>query len=134
MMIEGLKKMLQTKKNIVFAYLYGSRAKGTSRPDSDIDIAIYLSEKMTTDEYLDLKMELSEDLTKDVDLILLNEASPLLKFEVYQNHKVIFSKDKDAETSFKVKTIFEYNDFKKYIDYSHKKRINRIKKGVSSLG
>lgn len=120
-MVEKLKKSLQGNKDIVFAYLYGSQANNTSKPGSDIDIAIYLSEKMTTDEYLSLKMELSESFKKEIDLIILNEAAPLLKFEVYQNHKVIFSRDKDAETSFKVKTVFEYNDFKKHIDYTHKK-------------
>jgi len=41
-LIRQIKSLLLPRKEIVLAYLYGSTAKGTSRPYSDVDIAILL--------------------------------------------------------------------------------------------
>lgn len=37
---------------VLFAYLYGSRALGNERPDSDLDVAVYLDDSAPADEYL----------------------------------------------------------------------------------
>ena len=51
------------------AVLYGSRAMGTEREGSDIDIAIYGS-KLSFDEFLSLKIALEElDLLYELDIV-----------------------------------------------------------------
>lgn len=46
-------------ENIIFAYIFGSYVQGEMRTNSDVDIEIYLSEKIDTKTYLRIKAELS---------------------------------------------------------------------------
>ena len=86
---------------------------------------------MDTYEYLGIKMDLSDRLKKEVDLVVLNDATPLLKYEIYRNNILLFTNDKTIENKYKVKTLFEYNDMKRYLDLSYDKTIERLKEEVS---
>ena len=132
--IKESRKILMEYKDIIFAYIFGSYAQNNIRNESDIDIAIYLNKDMDIETYLDLKINLSEALKREVDLIILNDASPLLKYEIYKNNILLFSYDKTLENKYKVKTLFEYNDMKRYLDLSYDKTIERLKKEVESYG
>lgn len=132
--IEKCKDILIKYENIIFAYIFGSYVQGKIREDSDIDIAIYLEEKIDAETYLEIMMDLTEICKKEIDLIILNDATPLLKYEIYKNNILLFSQDKAIETRYKVKTLFEYNDIKKYLDLSYHSNIDRLKKEVESNG
>jgi predicted nucleotidyltransferase len=132
--IKNCKDILIEYESIVFAYVFGSYVSGKLRNDSDIDIAIYLSDEMPTDEYLDLKMKLTTVFKREVDLIILNSATPLLKFEICKKHIRLFTRDEIEESNFKVKTLFEYNDVKRYLELSYRSNIDRLKKEVDANG
>ena len=132
--IKNCKDILIKYEAIVFAYIFGSFAKNNIRKDSDIDIAIYLKTDIDTYKYLDMKMELSEVLKREVDLVILNDASPLLKYEIYKDNILLFTHDKAMENRYKVKILFEYNDMKRYLDLSYDKTIERLKEEVSIDG
>lgn len=128
--IKKCKDILIEYEDIIFAYIFGSYAKDNIRKDSDIDIAIYLKDNIDTYEYLDMKMELLEALKREVDLVILNNATPLLSYEIYKNNILLFTHDRAMENRYKVKTLFEYNDMKRYLDLSYDKTIERLKKEV----
>ncbi|NLW40437.1 MAG: nucleotidyltransferase domain-containing protein [Tissierellia bacterium] len=132
--IEKCRSLLMEYEGIIFAYIFGSYAKGKVNKDSDIDIAIYLKEKIDIETYLTIKMDLSEACKREVDLIILNEAVPLLKFQIYKNNILLFTRDKSIETRFRVRTLFEYNDMKRYLDLSYNKTIERLKEEVELNG
>lgn len=129
--INKCRDILKKYDKIVFAYLFGSYTKGNIRKNSDVDVAIYLSDTMDTYEYLGIKMDLSDELKREVDLVILNDATPLLKYEIYRNNILLFTNDKAMESKFKVKTLFEYDDMKRYLDLSYNKTIERLKIEVS---
>jgi predicted nucleotidyltransferase len=52
--IAECRKRLMEYENIIFAYVFGSYASGKVREDSDIDIAIYLKERI---DKKDIKVE-----------------------------------------------------------------------------
>ena len=83
--INKCKDVLMKYEDIIFAYIFGSYAKGNIRKDSDIDIAIYLKDSIGSYKYLDMKMKLSEALKREVDLVILNNAIPLLRYEIYKS-------------------------------------------------
>ncbi|SDZ23974.1 hypothetical protein SAMN05660462_02333 [Proteiniborus ethanoligenes] len=132
--IKKCKSILMENENIAFAYIFGSYAQGKVRVDSDIDIAIYSEKRIDIETYLEIKMNLSETCKREIDLIILNDATPLLKYEIYKNNIVLFTRDRAIETSYKVKTLFEYNDIKRYLDLSYDRTIDRLKKEVESNG
>lgn len=132
--INKCKNILIKHENIIFAYIFGSFVQEKLKRDSDIDVAIYLDKNIEAETYLEIKMDLMEACNREIDLIILNDAIPLLKYEIYRNHILLFTKDKILESNFKVKTLFEYNDIKRYLDLSYNKTIERLKKEVESNG
>jgi len=73
--IDSLKKALSGRKDIRLALLFGSRARGRARPDSDADVAV-LSESL---DQFRLMADLSEAAGVDVDVVSLEDPGyPLL--------------------------------------------------------
>lgn len=121
-------------ETIIFAYIFGSFVQNKLKAGSDIDIAIYLEEDLGADIYLEIKNTLSDDIKREVDLVILNEAPPLLKYEIYKNNLLLFTRNKTIESNQKVKTLFQYNDMKRYLDLSYNKTIERLKEEVKING
>jgi predicted nucleotidyltransferase len=124
------KDILLKHNNIIFAYIFGSYVQDKARADSDVDIAIYLDTAMDVETYLEIKVRLAEVCKREVDLIILNEATPFLRYEVYRNNILLFSRDKACETQYIVKTLFEYSDMKKYLNLCYNETIRRLKEEV----
>jgi predicted nucleotidyltransferase len=73
--IDSLKKALSGRKDVRLALLFGSRARGRARPDSDADVAV-LSESL---DQFRLMADLSEAAGVDVDVVSLEDPGyPLL--------------------------------------------------------
>ncbi|RKD32260.1 type VII toxin-antitoxin system MntA family adenylyltransferase antitoxin [Thermohalobacter berrensis] len=131
--LEEIKKVLLSKENIVFAYVFGSYARNTMTENSDIDIAIYQKDKeISTDDYLSLKVELEDKTKKEVDLVILNEADPLVKHEVFIDGIRLFSRDETLESNFKVHTVFEYEDTKRFREKFYNNMIEKLRKEVEN--
>ncbi len=58
--------------------VFGSCARGSARPDSDVDILVELSEP-TFDHYMDMKFYLEDLLGSPVDLVLADCVKPRLQ-------------------------------------------------------
>lgn len=116
-LIEALTEHLKAHPAIEFAVLFGSQAQGKAKSESDLDIAIYLNRTLSLEEYLTLNLQLEEISGREVDLIILNEASPLLKHQVMKNRKVLFIRNFDLYADFREKTIDEYQEFLEVNDY-----------------
>jgi len=128
-------EILKTNSNIIFAYVFGSYARGKINKNSDIDFAIYLNTpQMNPDDYLNIRSKLMDICNKNVDIVILNQAIPLLKYEIYKDGILLFTKNKTLEIDYKIKVLFEYDDIKKFLDLSYQSMINRIKMEVKENG
>ena len=59
--------------------LYGSRARGDNREDSDVDILVLLPEKFNGKQYLDTQMEINEKLyTLELEWNMEIQIAPLI--------------------------------------------------------
>jgi uncharacterized protein len=108
-------------RKVVIAYLFGSQAKGESGPLSDIDIAVYFDESVANDDRFDLRLEVLGELidlfkTDDVDLVVLNDAPPLLAHRVLKEGRVLFATDEERRIEFEVRAVLEYLDWKPYVE------------------
>jgi uncharacterized protein len=104
---------LQSQSDVPFAYLFGSLAKGKITPLSDVDIAVYLSDKK---KLLLRKIEILGELTNilktdEIDLVLLNTAPLTLKMKILESKKVISDKDPFLRHRFESLVMREYFDF-----------------------
>ena len=110
--IPRILSVLHRKEYIVFAYLFGSRAKGTATKKSDIDIAIYAIRHLNWREVVELIHELEDVTKRRVDLVVLNNAPLLLAYEIILNNKVILDRDPEKRINYEVKILHKYLDLK----------------------
>ena len=109
------------ERNVVFAYLFGSQARGKVGPLSDIDIAVCFDETVTCDDRFDLRLEVLGELTDllktdNVDVVVLNDAPPLLAHRILKEGVLLFSKDDKVRVEFETKAVLRYLDWKPYIE------------------
>jgi len=104
---------LESNRDVVFAYLFGSLARGKPQPLSDVDIAVYLAEpRSLSDVKLDILGMLIDILqTDEIDLVVLNTAELPLSMNVLKSKKVIVDKDPFVRHKFESLTMRKYFDF-----------------------
>lgn len=132
-------KELNIFDKVKLVMLFGSKARGDSNENSDIDIAIllenYYFEKINQ---LELRSELmvhySEHLNNECDVILINEANSLLKYQIVKYGKIVYISDKLGYNTFYSKILREHFDFRYYKNLHYDRMIERIAKGGDSDG
>jgi predicted nucleotidyltransferase len=108
---EKIKNFLEKDPNILFALAFGSAVTGKLTPESDIDVAIYVKEPLSGYELLSLMQKLSSLVKKEVHIVVLNDATPLLRHQVMKNRKELFIKDFLTYSKFREKTIDDYQEY-----------------------
>jgi hypothetical protein len=115
-LLTDAEEYLESHPRVVFAYLFGSLAKRSPLPLSDVDIAVFLTDTLYgTDDKLDILGKLMDILqTDEIDLVILNTAGLPLAMNVLKCKKIIVDKDPFA------RHIFESLAMRKYFDFSIK--------------
>jgi uncharacterized protein len=106
------------EEGIAAAYLFGSVARGTARPESDVDVGILYSEDPPqTLEGLGFRLEgdMEKLLRLPVQLVVLNRAPVDLIFRVLRDGKLLAEGDRSKRVRFEVKSRFEYWDLEPYL-------------------
>lgn len=106
------------REGIAAAYLFGSVARGTAGPRSDVDVGIlYQEDPPLTLEGLGLRLEgdLESLLGKPVQLIVLNHAPVDLAIRVLRDGKLLVDRDRSRRVHFEVRTHFELFDLEPYL-------------------
>ncbi|MQA74936.1 MAG: nucleotidyltransferase domain-containing protein [Solirubrobacterales bacterium] len=103
------------RDGVVSASLIGSQATGAAGPLSDIDLAVWLDPEL--DRGLDLQLNLiataSRALaTDEVDLVILNDAPPLLRQRAIASQRVVLDRDPKARLRLEARALIEYLDTK----------------------
>lgn len=97
--INKLEKLLKDS-GVVLAYIFGSYARETAGPMSDLDVAIIFSDAIPQNEYFKRELKIAGDAEsalgiKKVDIVnLATVTSPLLKHEAVFHGKLIFTGDR----------------------------------------
>ncbi|HEU4619223.1 MAG TPA: nucleotidyltransferase domain-containing protein [Gammaproteobacteria bacterium] len=84
--------------DVAAAFLHGSRARGTARPDSDVDLAAILRSGLTASERWRKRLVLLESAaaalgTDAVDLVILEEAPSAVGHRVIRDGRLILERD-----------------------------------------
>lgn len=103
---------LDRRYGIDALWLFGSRAEGAVREDSDLDLAALFSRRPSPLELLETQADLGAELGMEVDLIDLDGASPILAMQVLKHGRLLVDRDPRRRTAFIVRTISMYEDLK----------------------
>lgn len=108
---------------IVAAWLFGSRAGQSARPDSDVDVAVLLRpQPAPAFSVLEFALELERACSLRVDLVVLNRAGELLKHEVRRSGRLVFSRDDSARKQFEIRGRKSFEDFL----HLHRRHVQRV--------
>lgn len=127
--LREIKKVIERHEEIIFAYLYGSLAKGEKRKKSDIDIGIFLKEGFKRDVFYECQIALEiekETKLKNVEVVVLNERPLRFLNQVLRYGKLISSKDEKRRVEFETFITKRYIDFRPYYDEYDKLRMKRL--------
>lgn len=120
-LVAHLTSALEPRAEILEAYLFGSHARGQARPDSDIDVAVYIDEERAEDGDWGYRAELATALMAalgedDVDVVVLNRAPVLLYHRVLRDGVRLISRDLRATTTRAGQALSRYFDFLPQLD------------------
>lgn len=91
-------QIIQTKVNPDFILLFGSFANGTNRADSDIDLAYFSKEPLSSYERFLLAGDLAEAAGREVDLVDLMECDTVFTMQIFSQGIPIFMRDENEFT------------------------------------
>jgi len=125
--------VLGNRPEVLEAYLFGSTARGERQDHSDVDVAVYVDRDTAPGAAFGYASDLAADLmsalgTNRVDLVVLNDAPPLLYGRVLRDGIRVCSRDLVASTRREGQALSRYCDFVPQlakIDAAHHARIVR---------
>jgi len=102
----------ENHREIIAAYVFGSRAMGKYKRGSDVDIALLLNDSEAGDfQYLEFKVKLERALNINVDLIILNNAGEILKHQIRKYSKIIFDRNPKMRKQWEVLSRKVFQEF-----------------------
>ena len=93
--------------------LFGSRARGTARHDSDVDLCVVGDR--SADAGLKLQWELAEAFGRDADLVRFETADPLLRFHSVYHGRLLWGSRRTFER-LRLRALKEWQDARKIGD------------------
>ena len=108
---EKIKSFLESRRDILFAYLHGTFIHGENF--RDVDIALYLDKKDISglDYELDLEVLLQDRFGYPFDVRLLNGCPVSFAFHVIKEGERVYVRDDDQRTRFEEGVLGRYLDF-----------------------
>lgn len=120
---------LAGKYELKLILLFGSRASGHARQDSDIDLAYFSSKNLSFEEENIINMEFCNTFQTDmVDTVNLKTAHPLLLNQILENNKIIFEESPIYYSIFEVSTLQKYKEAELLFDM----RSERLEKIIAN--
>ena len=98
----------QAIPDLIALYRFGSQAKGTARPDSDVDLAIFSRVALSELRRFELAQELATQLHRDVDLVDLRSASTVMRMQVISTGTCLNAPSESAQREFEM---YAYSDY-----------------------
>jgi predicted nucleotidyltransferase len=108
--LKPLEIVWEANTRIIAVWVFGSAQEGLLRSGSDVDIAILFGTSPSLDDQLDLLAQIQKTLqVEDIDLVILNEANPILAFEAVSG-RLLFCRNTGRRAEFVSLVAREYED------------------------
>lgn len=109
-----VRTVLEPMRQVRLAFLFGSRARGRARRDSDVDVAVYWEAKPSRRQRERLLEALENALGAEVELIDLNDCPPTLAQEALQGIPIV-NRDERFYVEYMLEVSREAEDWQEYI-------------------
>jgi len=110
-------------------WVFGSRASGTARSESDLDVAALFSKCPAPVELFALRGELEQMAGMPVDIVDLEVASPILAMQVLRFGKLLVDACPARRTRFVARVPGRYEDLKRIREPIERALLKRVTHG-----
>lgn len=113
----GVAAILADYPDVAAAWIFGSEARGTARPDSDLDLGLVLRDRTKTalDIYRDLAAiaARTERLVpgRRIDVVLLEPQGPVFRHAALREGRLVYDADPERRIDFESDTYVRYFDY-----------------------
>ena len=124
----ALREALASRMGVRLAVLFGSTARGTAGPRSDLDVGVRLEggqEGLT-----DLELALARATGRRVEVVPLDSAPPLLRFEIARDGRVLLERTPHAWTDFRARAMTDWWDWAPTARLIHRATVERLRATV----
>lgn len=123
---EGLNEAFEDFPEVEAVFLFGSVAEGRAGAESDLDLAIVPSGAGLRERRLDLLSALVRAGLDDVDLVFLDTADVVLRYEAVRPNFLIYARESFDHGEYYSRTLREYWDFLPYLELQRESMKRRI--------
>lgn len=122
------------RDEVVSAYLFGSRARGTEHRQSDVDVAV-LFDREALPERRDRSraaVALNSELIgvthcNEVDVVVLNDGTPELARLATEEGERVFCRDEEADRRFRLLTHLRYIDLVPFLRRNRRIKVEALR-------
>ncbi len=136
--LERLRRVRADQRDVLLVVLFGSRARGGGTAESDVDLGVLLEKYDPSQRYGTIRRLLAgfwgSAPSQLVDLVILNDAGPLLRHRVAGAGTVLYERDAGEMVRFTVKAVREYQDTAYHRAMFLGQRIRKLKGGLRDGG
>lgn len=97
------------------AYVFGSMARGTASPGSDLDLAVLFTEPWDAHRSFDVAAQIQTTITRlvhrPVEVLVLNDANALARFEATCHGLTLLCENEDERIRFELRVRSQYEDY-----------------------
>ncbi len=112
-LLAALRDCALGQPNLALAVVFGSLARGALRRDSDVDLGLLLDQD-NPELRLRLEVDFGRVAGRAVDLIFLDQAPPLLRFEIAREGQVLLERRPFLWSDFKANAMRDWWDWAPY--------------------
>ena len=114
---------------VMAVYLFGSRAQGKARPDSDLDLAVVPGEEPGDKQRLEMLTALAAAGFDNVDLVFLDGRDAVLRFHAVRHNRLLYKKPGFEHGSYFSRALREYFDLEPLLRAHHRAYKERVLNG-----
>ena len=126
---DRLRQHAASRPEVKLAVLFGSNARGTAGPKSDVDLGLLL-EPDTRPNRIEIEAELERAAHRTLDVIYLDEAPPLLRFEISKDGMVLAEREEGLWSRFKARAMVDWWDWAPTAKQIEQAAIRRLREKV----
>lgn len=124
--LDDIRRVLDESPAVRLAILFGSAARNRAGRDSDLDVGVSL-EADARDTLTGLSVALERASGALVDLISLDDAPPLLRFEIARDGQVLVERSDHAWADFRARAMIDWWDWAPTVRMMHRVMAERIR-------
>jgi predicted nucleotidyltransferase len=127
---ESIRAALSRLPQVRLAVLFGSRARGTAGPASDLDLGVLL-DPSTPELKTRIEVELARASSVPLEVVYLDQAPPQLRFEISRDGVPLLERVPHAWVNFKARAMVDWWDWAPTARRIHQAALERLRDRVN---